>query len=116
VEGARSHSTPVFVSGQWNNLLTIVYYNARSVLVKMDELAATCQACGPNIICIVESWFSSDITDDKVSLPNRSAIRLNRNCHSGGIIVFLKNNVMSGLACLEIIFVSILMPVIESFV
>jgi len=87
----------------------------------MDELAATCQACGPDTICIVESWLSSDTTDDGVSLPKYSTIRFDRNRHGGGIIVFLKNNlpfevVMSGLLVWSLFLCLFYCLVTESFV
>ena len=35
----------------------IIYYNARSLLLKLDELVATVEAEKPDIIlCIVETW------------------------------------------------------------
>lgn len=51
-----------------NSSLTIVYYNARSLLPKMDELATIADAHSPDLICIVESWLSDDIPSDEISL------------------------------------------------
>ena len=95
--------------------LLILYYNARSVLPKLDNLAATCPACSPDIVCMVESWLCSDTSDNEISLPNYSIIRLDRNCHGGGILLYFKDNlsfkvVLHGPSGLELIFISILLP------
>ena len=36
----------------------------------MDELKAVSEATMPDIICIVETWFDSVITDNEVDLPD----------------------------------------------
>ena len=36
--------------------LSILYYNARSILPKMDSLAASVLVHEPDIVCVVESW------------------------------------------------------------
>ena len=72
--------------------LSIFYYNARSILPKLDNLAATCQVFTPDIVCIVESWLCSDICDSEISLVDYSIVRLDRSRHGGGIILYIKNN------------------------
>ena len=44
--------------------LSIIYFNARSLLPKIDELRAIAEADSPNILCVVESWLSNDISDN----------------------------------------------------
>ena len=92
------------------NMLSILYYNTCSLLPKMESLAATCLACSPEVICIVESWLC--ISDNEVFIPVYSVVRLDRNRHGGGIILYLKENlsyrvIISGPDMLEFIFVSI---------
>ena len=43
--------------------LTVLYYNARSILPKWDELRAGVLFQKPDIIFIVETWLSEDVTD-----------------------------------------------------
>ena len=59
--------------------LTILYFNARSILPKIDNLAAVCFALNPDIVCIVESWLGGSIAENEVSLPGYSIT--DRNCH-----------------------------------
>lgn len=41
--------------------LKIWYFNARSVLPKLDELTTLCSAEKPDILCLVETWLDSNI-------------------------------------------------------
>ena len=50
----------------FNSQLNIVYYNARSLLPKIDELRVITETESPDVICIVESWLSSDILDNEI--------------------------------------------------
>jgi len=67
-----------------SNPLSILYYNARSLLPKFDELAATVEDLEPTVICIVESWLSAEISDSEISLVGYALYRLDRNRHGGG--------------------------------
>jgi len=64
MEGANSH--PVKSSG--SNYLNIMYFNAQSLLPKMDKLRAFVDAQRPHIVCIVETWLSSETSDNELSL------------------------------------------------
>ena len=45
-----------------------MYYNARSLLPKVNELAATAKVLQPTIICVVETWLSDQDTDPEISI------------------------------------------------
>ena len=127
MEGASSHKVPMnsvsagkevykgATSPVKKNYLSILYYNACSLLPKLEHLAATCLACNPDIVCIVESWRCDDVCDGEISLPNYSVVRLDRNQHGGGIVLYIKDTlsfsvVSAGPESLEIIFVSVSLP------
>ena len=44
---------------------------------------------GPSIVCIVESWLSVDIPDAEIWIE---IIRLDRNQHGGGILLYIINS------------------------
>ena len=44
-----------------NACFNIIYLNARSILPKIDGLRVLCVSNSYDVICIVESWLSSDI-------------------------------------------------------
>ena len=49
-------------------ILSILYFNAGSILPKFDELQAVCLTLDPDIICITETWLSSNIEDQDIAL------------------------------------------------
>ena len=43
----------------------------------------------PDVICITESWLSPDIQDSEILIPGYISVRLDRNRHGGGVIMFV---------------------------
>jgi hypothetical protein len=72
-------------------LFTILYFNARSVLPKLDELVTLVDIHTPDIICIVESWLDKDITDSEIAIPDYVPLRLDRDRHGGGVLIYMKD-------------------------
>ena len=72
-----------------SNNFSILYFNARSISPKLDDLRAVVAAQNPSIICIVESWLSEDISDLEMSIENYHLTRLDRNRHGGGILIYI---------------------------
>ena len=72
--------------------LTVLYYNARSLYPKLDELVSLTSLHNPGIICITETWLSGDIRDSEISLPNYATVRHDRNRHGGGVLFFIHNS------------------------
>ena len=71
--------------------LNAFYFNARSLLPKFDDLLLFCASYSPDIICVVETWLSPEISDSEVSIPNYLLFRLDRSRHGAGIAVFIKS-------------------------
>ena len=69
--------------------LTVLHYNARSILPRLDELQK------PDLLCIVETWLCEDINDSELLLPGYQLYRLDCNRHGGGIMIY----VCSSLSC-----------------
>ena len=46
--------------------LNILYLNARSILPKLIELRAICKAIFYDVVCIVETWLDSEISDTEL--------------------------------------------------
>ena len=79
---------------------------------KFDELRILCETHKPGIVCIVESWLSDDIDDMELTISSYQALRLDRNGHGGGILVYIHNsltyNVISkGPGNLELVLISV---------
>ena len=64
--------------------LNILYYNARSIIPKLDELRVIASLQNPDIIAIVESWVDSSILTSELIISNYTLIRLDRSRHGGG--------------------------------
>ena len=58
-----------------NNMLKILYYNARSLLPKFDELLILADSHNPDVICITESWLSVDIQDSEILIPGYQSLQ-----------------------------------------
>ena len=84
LEGVNSHHT--YSSLSHNSTLSIMYFNARSVFRKLDNLKLVCAIHHPDVICIVESWLDKEISDSELSLDGYNVSRVNRNRHGGGVL------------------------------
>ena len=45
----------------------------------------------PDIICITETWLDNCITNDELKISGFNLLRLDRNQHGGGIVLYIKN-------------------------
>ena len=73
---------------------------------KIDNLRIFCATYHPDLICVTESWLGSEI-----SIQGYSVIRLDRNRHGGGVLIYVKSVfscslVFKGTADLELIVAS----------
>lgn len=66
-----------------------MYYNARSLLPKYDNLLATISILDPHIICVVETWLSSEIHNCEIHIPGFQLYRYDRNRHGGGVLIYV---------------------------
>ena len=70
-------NAPVFTprpSPQWNpkphtDQLSIMHFNARSLLPKISELSNVANNLSPHIIAISETWLSSSVSSKSVTIP-----------------------------------------------
>ena len=72
-------------------MLKTLYYNAKSVLPKFDELLILADSHNPDVICITESWLSGDIQDSEIVIPGYQSLRHDRNRHGGGVLMYVSH-------------------------
>jgi len=89
IEGESSPCAPK------SSKFTVVYYNPRSLIPKMDELRIIVESQRPSVICVVETWLSEEVSDQEISLSEYQVTRLDRNRHGGGIVITQCNLCMS---------------------
>jgi len=75
-----------------SNYLRILYFNARSLYPKYDELCALSEVEKPNIICITESWLHDGILPSECYIPGYTCVRCDRNKHGGGVALYISND------------------------
>ena len=71
--------------------LSILSFNARSLLPKMDILRAVCSCGGYDFITVTETWLSAGVLDRELYLPGFTVIRRDRNRHGGGVAIYVSN-------------------------
>ena len=72
VEGENSRSGNTdrsHVENQCSKNLRILYFNARSLYPKLDELSAQCDIEKPDVVCLTETWLSEDIMESECAIP-----------------------------------------------
>ena len=87
--------------------LSILYFNARSVKPKLDELKILVNDKKPNVIAVVESWLTEDILDSELAIENFDLIRFDRvndlKIRGGGVIIYIEKNLSFINATSEVI-------------
>ena len=69
--------------------ITLLHFNAHSLLPKIDTLIAECLLHNPHVVCITETWLDNHISDNELSVPNYKIIRLDRSRHGGGVAIYV---------------------------
>ncbi len=72
------------IKANLNYEFSLLHFNARSLLPKLDHLRSECAASKPQIVCITETRLDSNITDN----DEYTIIRLDRNRHGGGVAMY----------------------------
>jgi len=93
--------------------MRILYTNANSLFNKITELTIIAASYDVQVICITETWLSSEVLDAEVSIPNYNIFREDRlnNTRYGGSAIYahksLKVNRLEWFNGLESIAVNI---------
>ena len=76
--------------------LTICHANVRSMQSqeKLDEIYYMAETYSRDVITISETWLSSVINDETLSIPGyQPFVRQDRLSHAGGIAVYVRNHI-----------------------
>ena len=69
--------------------LRVFHLNIRSLRNKMDELQLFCDANKPHVLSLNETWLDDSFSDSELCLPGYQLFRKDRDCHGGGIAVYV---------------------------
>ena len=81
---SSNHDTWSMAVVLWQQYEHYLYFNARSILPKMDELKVD-----PSIVCLVETWLCDAICDFEISIKDFQLVRLGKNRHGGGVLIYV---------------------------
>lgn len=95
-DGTKNKQNIVEDKDKGNDNLRVMFFNARSIRNKMDELKIMVKENRPEVIAIVESWLTESIFDSEITIENYNFIRMDRKHEykekGGGIIVYIQEN------------------------
>ncbi|XP_075155471.1 uncharacterized protein LOC142228831 [Haematobia irritans] len=77
--------------------LSIVHINAQSLNNKMDEFREIFQSSNIDIICVSETWFHVNISNDIYELEGYKLFRADRESNAGGVCMYLRNEMRGNL-------------------
>ena len=80
-------------SKQTFQLPSVLYFNARSLKNKIDELISRCRQYQPNIVIITETWLDHHVPDSFLTISDYVILRCDRDSHGGGVAVFIKKTI-----------------------
>ena len=98
-----------------NKTLGILYYNARSLLAKLDDIRVLSAAESPDIICVVETWLSNSISDAELALPNYQCVRRDRDRHGGGVLMYIHSSLAFDLLTSDVVGIESLVVCVSSY-
>ena len=59
---------------------------------KLDELRGLTETESPDVICIVETWLSSDVSDNELVISDYQILRRDRDRHGGGVMMYVHSS------------------------
>ena len=74
--------------------LNFGHLNVCSLLKNLDEIKQLLQMNNIHILCLCETRLDNSISDEEVFIDSYKCIRLDRNRHGGGIIIFFHESIV----------------------
>lgn len=73
---------------------SVLYFNARSLKNKVDELSIRCKRHNPDVVFIAETWFDPSLPDSFLEIDNYVILRCDRDTNGGGVALYLRNSLI----------------------
>lgn len=82
---------------QGKNSLKCLYFNARSIMNKIDELELYLTQEKPDLLGITETWTYEDVQDSEICVEGYTLLRKDRaigdKIRGGGVAIYIKNEI-----------------------
>lgn len=73
--------------------LKVTHINAQSLHCKIDEFRYVFENSNIDVICVSETWFRYNTTDNVYELQGYRLFRADRIKHAGGVAIYVKNGI-----------------------
>jgi len=75
-----------------NNSISVCFFNARSLVNKLDLFKSYVLSTFHDIICVTETWLSDNIFNAEILPPSYSIHRNDRATRGGGVLIAVKDS------------------------
>ena len=82
----------LFQPKRWK-LPSFLLTNLRSLTNKLDDFETVVRLNNPDVVCATETWLSSDVPTESVSMNGFSLFRKDRNRQGGGIACYVRSSI-----------------------
>ncbi|MBM6549251.1 endonuclease/exonuclease/phosphatase family protein [Streptococcus dysgalactiae subsp. equisimilis] len=91
-------SDQFFNSSSSSSFLSLVTFNARSLVNKLGSLRSLVTSSNPDIILVTETWLTEEISIESTSIPDYNCFRNNRlTRRGGGCLAYVKQSLSAKL-------------------
>ena len=92
-----SHTPAISSRESWfkKKGLHVMHLNVHYLYPKLDDLKLLInEQSNMDIICLCETFLTKQIADEELMLDNYQLFRKDRNLHGGGLVIYVKNNLI----------------------
>ena len=87
---SQNKPVPLFPKPTYKNLRkTLFFFNARSLLPEFDKFCLLISSLNPDLVCITETWFSSEIPSSEVHLHDYLLFQKDRPHWNDGVAIYI---------------------------
>ena len=80
---------------------TVLHLNIRSLYQSLHDLREVVHQCKPDAMALSETWLDDSISDMELALVNYNIYQKYRNCHGGGVAVYVKSSLTFTVSSLD---------------
>jgi hypothetical protein len=94
---SRRNSCQLTLGNQSKSSLSCLYFNARSIMNKLDEIELIITDEKLDVVAITETWLSDSVLTSEITVDGYTVLRKDRNdvnkTRGGGVALYIKNEI-----------------------